>query len=153
MLDGDRDHIRWNSTVTVREYLEDAHVLVVFETNIEGPRSRVQQVSEKTYKGIRAGMPFMIFAAQPGLLAHLRAMGFHTFAPGIDESYDERLDPDPERDYRLRYARFVGEVERLCRLSDAELAAAAAAWAPSVAHNLATLRDPARVPALPQALA
>jgi hypothetical protein len=98
-------------------------------------------------------MPFMIFAGQPGLLAHLRSLGFRTFAPGIDESYDEQLDADPDRDYRLRYARFMGEVERLCRLSDAELAAAAASWAPVVARNLAVLHDPTQVPPLPPVVA
>ena len=44
-------------------------------------------VTEKTIKPIAAGMPFVIVACQK-FLYRLRKMGFQTFHPYIDESYD-----------------------------------------------------------------
>jgi hypothetical protein len=45
-------------------------------------------LSEKTFKMIRARHPFIIFGNK-GSLRHLRAMGYKTFSPFIDESYDD----------------------------------------------------------------
>lgn len=47
--------------------------------------------TEKTYKPISAGMPFVMVASQ-GFLYRLRKMGFRTFHPWIDESYDQEPD-------------------------------------------------------------
>lgn len=47
--------------------------------------------TEKTYKPISAGMPFVMVASQ-GFLYRLRKMGFCTFHPWIDESYDQEPD-------------------------------------------------------------
>ena len=47
--------------------------------------------TEKIYKPISAGMPFVMVASQ-GFLYRLRKMGFRTFHPWIDESYDQEPD-------------------------------------------------------------
>lgn len=44
-------------------------------------------ISEKTFKPIAHGHPFMIFGP-PGILHYLKALGFATFDHVIDESYD-----------------------------------------------------------------
>jgi len=44
-------------------------------------------ISEKTYKPISIGMPFMSLG-NPGTLDYLRLLGFETFSEWIDESYD-----------------------------------------------------------------
>jgi hypothetical protein len=53
-------------------------------------------ISEKTFKPIACYHPFIIFGNK-GSLAHLKKMGYKTFSPYIDETYDtlptwERLD-------------------------------------------------------------
>ena len=50
-------------------------------------------ISEKTMKPIAMLHPFII-AGQPGILKHLRGMGFKTFHGWWDESYDDILDPN-----------------------------------------------------------
>jgi len=54
-------------------------------------------LTEKTFKPIVAQRPFVL-AAAPGNLAYLRSYGFRTFAPWIDESYDDIQDPDERLD-------------------------------------------------------
>jgi hypothetical protein len=50
-------------------------------------------LSEKSFKGITAKRPFVIFGAA-GSLSTLRDLGFKTFSKWWDESYDS--DPDPD---------------------------------------------------------
>ena len=53
--------------------------------------SKIFFVTEKTVKPIAAGMPFVIASCEK-FLYRLRKMGFKTFHPYIDESYDEEPD-------------------------------------------------------------
>jgi len=55
-------------------------------------RRDVVRFTEKSLKPLFHGMPFLV-AGNRGTLAALRATGFQTFAPAIDESYDEIEDP------------------------------------------------------------
>ena len=48
-------------------------------------------VTEKTAKPLMAGRPFIILSGQY-TLKHLRSLGFKTFTPVIDETYDEIKD-------------------------------------------------------------
>ena len=50
-------------------------------------------ITEKTFKPLRIGMPF-ITIANPGTLAYLQGLGFETFSKWIDESYDQVSDSD-----------------------------------------------------------
>jgi len=52
-------------------------------------------VTEKTAKPMMAGRPFIMLSGKH-TLKHLRSLGFRTFAPIIDESYDE-IDDEYER--------------------------------------------------------
>lgn len=48
-------------------------------------------VTEKTIKPIRAGIPFVMIGCK-NFLTRLHRMGFKTFAPFIDETYDQESD-------------------------------------------------------------
>ena len=49
--------------------------------------------SEKLLNGLLLGRPFVLIGP-PNTLKHLREAGFKTFAPEINESYDEMHDPN-----------------------------------------------------------
>jgi hypothetical protein len=67
--------------------------------------------TEKTYKTIAVKHPFIIVST-PNFLKELRNLGFKTFAPYIDESYDT------EHNDRKRLNMIVDEVERLSQFTD-----------------------------------
>jgi hypothetical protein len=59
--------------------------------------------------------PFIIFST-PWFLKEFKNLGYKTFHPYIDESYDDIRD-DSERLHAI-----VNEVDRLCKLSNTEFA-------------------------------
>jgi hypothetical protein len=70
-------------------------------------------MSEKIWKPIRASHPFIVYST-PHFLSELRALGYKTFHPYINEEYD--LLEDPEQ----RLTAILNEVERLSKLSEEE---------------------------------
>lgn len=77
----------------------------IFYKDEESPNSIF--FSEKIYKPIILNHPFII-VGRPGSLKKLQEFGYKTFAPLIDERYDEIVD-DKER-----LTAIVTEIERLC---------------------------------------
>lgn len=83
-----------------RFYLE-GYVSFVLETFfchsdydlVDAPLEYELDISEKTMKPISMLHPFIIMG-QPGILKHLRSMGFKTFHGWWDEGYDDILDPN-----------------------------------------------------------
>lgn len=71
-------------------------------------------LSEKTFKPIAQRHPFIIVSV-PKMLDTLRALGYKTFSPWIDESYDNELDDS------LRLMKIVAEIKRLSELASADL--------------------------------
>lgn len=67
----------------------DSLIYVATETVYSGRRLHL---TEKTFKPIALEMPFMLVAPAHSL-KYLRSYGFRTFAPYIDESYDDIEDP------------------------------------------------------------
>tara|TARA_R100000734_G_C3312684_1_gene103763 strand:+ start:948 stop:1901 length:954 start_codon:yes stop_codon:yes gene_type:complete len=61
---------------------------IVCESIIDEPSF---QLSEKTYKPIMMCHPFVVLGPK-GMLSFIRSMGFKTFSPFIDESYDEEIN-------------------------------------------------------------
>jgi hypothetical protein len=53
---------------------------------------RRHHITEKTFKPIALGMPFVLVATQ-GSLEYLRSYGFKTFGHVWDETYDTICDP------------------------------------------------------------
>jgi len=66
----------------------NSEISVVLETVFDDSRIHL---TEKTLKPIACGHPF-ILAAGPGALEYIRSYGFKTFAPWIDESYDQETN-------------------------------------------------------------
>lgn len=71
-------------------------------------------MTEKTYNAILMKHPFII-AGMPNTLDHLRHNGYKTFHPYIDESYDDMTDDEQ------RLLHIMGEINKLCSMSDDEL--------------------------------
>lgn len=70
------------------DFLNSA-ISVVLETQFSDQRIHL---TEKILRPIALGHPF-ILAAGPGSLKYLQSYGFKTYAPDIDESYDQETDP------------------------------------------------------------
>ena len=66
----------------------DSLIYVPTETVYFGRRTHI---TEKTFKAIALGMPFILVAAA-GSLEYMRSYGFQTFNTVWDESYDEETD-------------------------------------------------------------
>ena len=70
--------------------------------------------TEKIFKPITNLHPFIVLG-EPFMLKKLRELGYKTFSPFIDETYDEVVN------HRDRFHLVVNEVERLCNLKKEEL--------------------------------
>ena len=78
------------------------------------PAGEVVHVTEKTYRNIIYKKPFIILG-QPRQLEFLHKLGYKTFSPIINESYDTYED-SAERFYMV-----MKEIKRLCSKSKEEL--------------------------------
>jgi hypothetical protein len=70
-------------------------------------------LTEKTLRPIACGHPFILVAG-PGALEYLKSYGFKTFAPWIDESYDQ------EQDIVKRMEKIAEEMKRIENLNQKE---------------------------------
>jgi len=92
-------HVAW-------PYL-DSYISLTTETVFED--SLGVFLSEKTYRPIANLQPFILIGS-PCSLRYLREMGFRTFAPFIDERYDEELD------HQRRMMLILAEIDRLAAM-------------------------------------
>ena len=148
--------VNWERQDEIYDMLNESFIMLSMETNAEGYESHVQQVSEKTYKAIKLGMPFIIFTSKPGILQHLKKLGFKTFSPYICEDYDlEQIKQNKEdtsslkENYYLRFRKLLRELNRLCKLSQDELIQLWNNCLPIVNHNLEVLRSLDNIPTIP----
>jgi hypothetical protein len=65
----------------------DAYCNIVLETHYDADQSGGAFLTEKTFKPIKYGQPFVIVGA-PGSLAALQKLGYRTFDHAINNSYD-----------------------------------------------------------------
>lgn len=110
----------FNLDELVCPFYEKSLISIVTETNYytnfynkivhEGTRF----LSEKTFKPISHQHPFILVCV-PKCLHLLREIGYKTFSPYIDESYDDELDDS------LRLLKIINEVDRLSKLSQNEV--------------------------------
>ncbi len=110
----------------------DTYVSLVTDTFFSDGRS--QFVSEKPLRAVANLHPFIYFG-DPGALADLRARGYRTFAPLIDETYDSILSP------RARMQAALKEVGRLAAMGADQLQELYASLWPTLTHNYRTLVD------------
>lgn len=66
----------------------ETDISIVLETVADDSKIHL---TEKTLRPIACGHPFML-SAGPGALEYLKSYGFRTFAPWIDETYDQEVN-------------------------------------------------------------
>lgn len=74
-------------SVVVDEHFSNSYCSIVLETHFDADGSLGAFLTEKTFKCLKHGHPFVI-AGGPGSLATLRNLGYRTFDHVIDNSYD-----------------------------------------------------------------
>jgi hypothetical protein len=84
--DQHNDHSIIESTHYTNSYCN-----IVLETHFDADQSGGAFLTEKIFKAIKHGQPFVIVGA-PGSLQALRDLGYRTFDHAIDNSYDHELD-------------------------------------------------------------
>jgi len=89
----------------------NSYFYICTETFVHGEH---KSLTEKVFKPIANFQPFL-FVAYPGALALLRSIGFKTFSPFIDESYDSELNEG------RRVNMIYKEIARLCAMSKDEI--------------------------------
>ena len=97
-------------------FYKNTYFSVISETNFftKWPDHSARFMSEKTFKPIAYKHPFIIVSV-PRFLEKLRYIGYKTFSPYINESYDL------ESNDSLRLVKIIDEIERLSKFNDSEL--------------------------------
>ena len=95
-----------------KDLYTDTYVHLTVETRFE--HGLTPFISEKTWRPIINLQPF-IMIGNVYSLKFLQDLGFKTFSPFIDESYDN------ETDYRIRFSKIEKEIEKLNNLPIEEL--------------------------------
>ena len=85
---------------------ENAYFYICTETYVHGEH---KSVTEKVCKPMVNFLPFL-FVSFKGALAWLRHLGFKTFSPFIDESYDD--EPNESKRVTMVY----NEIKKLCNM-------------------------------------
>jgi len=119
--------------IALSELHLDSYINIVpmsyFEMSHDG-----MDLDEKPIKPIVGLQPFILLG-EPGLLQYLRDIGYKTFHPFIDETYDTTLDDDE------RFDKIVAEVNRLSSLTYDELDAFMIDILPILEHNAKLQRE------------
>ena len=87
-FEGETDHPMHSCWLSLFDQSAESLLYLVTETVATGRR---HHLTEKTFKPIAMGMPFVIVGTQ-GSLRYLRSYGFKTFGDLWDESYDDEPD-------------------------------------------------------------
>lgn len=83
----------------VPEHFSDSYCHLVLETFFDADGSNGCFISEKVFKPIRHGQPFVVFGT-PYTLKTLRELGYRTYDSVIDNSYDD-IEDNTERFRRV----------------------------------------------------
>lgn len=90
----------------VPEHYSDSYCHLVLETFFDADGSNGCFISEKVFKPIRHGQPFIVFGT-PHTLATLRSLGYRTYDSAIDTSYDS-IEDNTER-----FVKIVETIEKI----------------------------------------
>jgi hypothetical protein len=99
----------WTDQTTTAH--DNSYFYIASETYMSG---KFKFFTEKVFKPIANFQPF-VFLSFPGALKELKRLGFKTFHPYIDESYDD------EQDEVKRFNLIYDEIKRLCSMNIEEL--------------------------------
>lgn len=133
--------VKWSDVTYDAIYKADFHLLIEshYDCYLDGIWSYAKEdyneeefapafATEKTYKAINCKRPF-IAVSTPYFLRGVNEMGFKTFSPYIDESYDEIVDN------KERMKAIVAETKRICTLPQDEYETLINNLKPIVKHN------------------
>jgi len=112
------------SMLNVASYYQRYFLEIVAETDSKNP----YWITEKTVRPLAFGKPFILFSGQHAL-QYLRDIGFQTFSPWIDESYDAIENPFDRFDAVLK------EIDRIAALSYDQLRVMATELHEVLVHN------------------
>ena len=110
------------------ELFDSTYCSIILETLFDCDGSGGAFLTEKTFKCLKHGHPFIIVGAA-GSLAALRSLGYRTFDHVIDNSYDLITDNT------LRYLAVRSTIAQIAALSRAELDEWLAACRADLEHN------------------
>jgi len=122
---GESDHPMHSCWLSLFDECADSMLYLVTETVAT---KRRHHLTEKTFKPIAMGMPFVLVAPQ-GSLEYLRSYGFKTFGDFWDESYDTIADDNQ------RIAAVAKTLADLDRLSSSEKTSLYRDMASTIKHN------------------
>lgn len=90
------------------QHYTDSYISIIHETHTHNDSVFI---SEKTFKTILAGHPFIIMGS-PHMLSLLKTLGYKTFHPYIDESYDAESNLTSRKDMVIR------EIEKIINMNE-----------------------------------
>jgi len=123
-------------TTSADVYYENSYFSVIPETTFYYKENSINSrfITEKTYKAIAMKHPFVLLTI-PKSLELLKHLGYKTFSPYIDESYDQELDDNK------RLLMIIKEVDRLANLNKEQLENFIENVLPICEHNYNLLRN------------
>lgn len=122
---GETDHPMHSCWLSLFDEAADSLLYLVTETVAAGQRLHL---TEKTFKPIAMGMPFVLVGTQ-GSLEYLRRYGFKTFGHVWDETYDGIADTHE------RVRSVASLLKNICSLSAKERLALFHHTIPTIEHN------------------
>lgn len=126
------DHGRISNLIA-RNIYNSCYISVITETeNLQDPATFY--ISEKTAKPLIVGHPFLVYGCQH-FLKHLRNLGFQTFSPWLDETYDDISDRG------TRANAIVDSLQKFSKLSDQEKQQACLKMHSITEHNRSVALD------------
>lgn len=87
-LDSDQHN---DHSLLVPQHFQDSYVHVIVETHFDADQSHGTFLTEKTFKPIKHGQPFVI-VGPPGSVAQIKKMGYAVFDDHVDHSYDLEIN-------------------------------------------------------------
>ena len=112
-------------TLDILKYVQDSYFNLISETSVS---SNNVFLTEKTFKCFAWKQPFIIWG-NPYSLKKLHELGYKTFHPWINESYDNIIDPY----LRLRF--LYREIRRICEMDLEEVHNLYQKLIPIIEHN------------------
>ena len=97
-------------SVHVHSHYDRTACSIILETHFDADGSRGSFLTEKTFKCLKHGHPFVLFAPAGSLVA-LRAMGYRCFDTVIDNTYDTI------QDNTLRYLAVMHTIRQLAQIN------------------------------------
>jgi hypothetical protein len=129
---GNEEEVAWyHNFLSRKDEYEKTYFSIVSETNAE---SNYLFITEKTLKPIMNLHPFFI-NGNPGIIAHLKKLGFQTFDKWWDESYDN------EQDFKKRTDMVMKQVKLVCNKSKSEMIDMVKEMQPILQYNKSLLKQ------------